>query len=234
MPGMVCIIWGILSWRWKRCEGAFYKIVYQEIMAYNFDEHKHRYAVWTAARAVQRSFAKTAEIINAINCTGLKQFSESEESITQEIYDGKQREWCNLIIDYFSKLDKKYNCSYGRASKIIAIYLKTAVIFPNKGETKKCLKIHPPIDSIILKSLAVKVKLNDLSNLTWTTFNENDYWKIVEKIRNSNLPFNWTLEEYWNLEQKRKGWAQAVQEMTKNGDDELIIPDVFEDEELED
>ncbi len=34
--------------------------------------------------------------------------------------------------------------------------------------------------------------------------------------------------------QKRKGWAEAFQEMAKNGDDRLIIPDVFEDEEFKD
>lgn len=33
-------------------------------------------------------------------------------------------------------------------------------------------------------------------------------------------------------EQKRKGWPKAFQEMAKNGDDELIIPDFFEDEDL--
>ena len=35
-----------------------------------------------------------------------------------------------------------------------------------------------------------------------------------------------------NAEIQRKGWAEAFQEMAKNGDDELIIPDVFEDEDL--
>jgi antitoxin MazE len=35
-------------------------------------------------------------------------------------------------------------------------------------------------------------------------------------------------------EQKRKGWAEAFQEMAKNGDDELLIPDVFEDEDFKD
>ncbi len=35
-------------------------------------------------------------------------------------------------------------------------------------------------------------------------------------------------------DQKRKGWAEAFQEMAKNGDDELIIPDVFEDEDFSD
>lgn len=34
--------------------------------------------------------------------------------------------------------------------------------------------------------------------------------------------------------QKRKGWAEAFQEMAKNGDDELVIPDIFEDEDFSD
>jgi antitoxin MazE len=33
---------------------------------------------------------------------------------------------------------------------------------------------------------------------------------------------------------KRKGWADAFKEMAKNGDDELLLPDVFEDEDLAD
>ena len=33
---------------------------------------------------------------------------------------------------------------------------------------------------------------------------------------------------------KRKGWADAFKQMAKNGDDELSIPDVFEDEDLTD
>jgi len=35
-------------------------------------------------------------------------------------------------------------------------------------------------------------------------------------------------------EQKRIGWAEAFQEMAKNGDDELLIPDVFEEEDFKD
>ena len=35
-------------------------------------------------------------------------------------------------------------------------------------------------------------------------------------------------------DQKRKGWAEAFQEMAKNGDDQLVIPDVFEDEDFKD
>jgi antitoxin MazE len=31
---------------------------------------------------------------------------------------------------------------------------------------------------------------------------------------------------------KRKGWEQAFKEMAANGDDKLVIPDFFEDEEI--
>jgi antitoxin MazE len=30
----------------------------------------------------------------------------------------------------------------------------------------------------------------------------------------------------------REGWAESFKEMAKNGDDSLLIPDVFEDESL--
>jgi antitoxin MazE len=35
------------------------------------------------------------------------------------------------------------------------------------------------------------------------------------------------------LSKPRKGWEKAFKEMSKNGDDELLINDVFEDENLE-
>jgi len=33
---------------------------------------------------------------------------------------------------------------------------------------------------------------------------------------------------------KRKGWEEAFKEMAKNGDDTLVIPDVFNDENISD
>ena len=35
------------------------------------------------------------------------------------------------------------------------------------------------------------------------------------------------------LSRPRKGWEKAFEEMSKNGDDRLLINDVFEDENLE-
>jgi antitoxin MazE len=34
--------------------------------------------------------------------------------------------------------------------------------------------------------------------------------------------------------ERRKGWAEAFQRIAEAGDDRLIIPDVFEDENLDD
>ena len=33
---------------------------------------------------------------------------------------------------------------------------------------------------------------------------------------------------------KRKGWAKAFKEMAENGDDALVLPDVFKDENTDD
>src|SRR5207237_4965917 len=113
---------------------------------YTFDEHKHRYAIWTAARAVQRSFTTTHNIAKAINATGLKCFSQSNEPITQNEYDTRHKQWSKIIIDVL-------DCSYGRAAKIIAIYLKTAVVLPTSG-TANSLVIHPPLDRFLLHAIA--------------------------------------------------------------------------------
>lgn len=40
--------------------------------------------------------------------------------------------------------------------------------------------------------------------------------------------------DFSNATEAQKGWPEAFQEMAKNGDDELLIPDVFEDEDLKD
>ncbi len=39
-----------------------------------------------------------------------------------------------------------------------------------------------------------------------------------------------------NLKRKksRRGWAKAFKRMSKNGDDKLLMPDIFQDEKFED
>lgn len=75
-------------------------------MIFDFNEHKHRFAVWTAARSVQRSFTNNKNIKEAINFTSIKSFSESNEIISSDQFDELQKEWCKAIIK--SLEEKKY------------------------------------------------------------------------------------------------------------------------------
>ena len=175
---------------------------------YDFNEHKHRYAVWTAARAVQRSFTSTDNINDAIKQTSLRKFAERSEAITQDMFDEMQADWCAVLIAKFNGM--KVPCTYGRASKIIAIYLKTSIILTEKGDGLNCDVIHPPIDRILLKALSKDVKgLQGVSKKGWTQYERKDYQELFQLLRNHNLPFNWRLEQYWKPEQEKQTADEA-------------------------
>ena len=164
---------------------------------YSFKQHLHNYSVWTAARAVQRGFTTTRNIKIAIEKSDLQQFCELNFCKDVAEFEGFHRKCANQIMETFDDLDVR-NATYGRASKIIAIYLKTAIVIPSKGECILSEFIHPPIDNILLSNLK---KDNILSNYEpWTTLSESKYWELCKRIKGSVTNFNWTLEEYWRPE----------------------------------
>ena len=171
-------------------------------MGYDFNEHKHRYAVWTAARAVQRSFTTTEIIKKAIESSSLRQFSESSEKIDRDRFDQFQIEWCDSIIKSFEK--NNITCSYGRAAKIVAVYLKTAVILPGLGNSVNAMVIHPPIDRILLTRISKEEEFKDLKKTNWTSLKIEDYWHLVGRLKKHQLGFNWKLEQLWKPEKETK------------------------------
>ncbi len=172
-------------------------------MTYDFNEYKHRFAVWAAARAVQRGFATTSLIRDAINSSGLRKFAETENPVTQEQFDNLHHAWCEEIIKtintkIITRIGRGTKCSYGRAAKIVAIYLKTSVILVLGSNAEKSLIIHPPLDSILLAAIAKDPQYAALRSKNWTTLDETQYWEIVRLLRNHRLGFNWKLEELWD------------------------------------
>lgn len=165
-------------------------------MNYNFQQHIHNYSVWTSARAVQRSFTKTVMIKHAIEESDLRCFSESLDECNQTYFDEFHRKCAKQIIESFGK--NNILCTYGRASKIIAIYLKTSIIIRHDDQNARSYYIHTPIDSILLKAIDKKFNLNEFKNIRWTTLDEASYWELIDKLKSKNLPINWTLEEYWS------------------------------------
>jgi hypothetical protein len=169
---------------------------------YSFQDHVHNYAVWTAARAVQRGFTNTATIKKAIEASGLRTFSETENCDSQEAFEVFHRNCANQLINAFDNTLRE-KATYGVAAKIIAIYLKTAVVIPSGGNGNSIRFIHPPIDRILLTNLSRKHKIKNLCEKGWTSLNAEEYWKLCERIKNEKLEFDWTLETYWHPEQER-------------------------------
>jgi len=85
---------------------------------YSFNEHKHRYAIWTAARAVQRSFVTTEVISEAIRKSLLPGFVLLDQHHSQHEFDELHRIICNQVLNNFSEGPITYR--HGCSAKIIA------------------------------------------------------------------------------------------------------------------
>lgn len=169
-----------------------------EMQNYSINEHIHNYAVWTAARAVQRRFqgAKTADITKAIKDADLEGTFLKKNQWDNDNFDKEHEKSINALC----KSLKEFNCSYGRAAKVIAIYLKTSVIIVNRGESDLSKVAHPPIDRKLLSSLKNNNLLfgNKKKLPSWTELEKTEYLEIIENIRELllDLPM-WKIEKYW-------------------------------------
>lgn len=162
---------------------------------YNFYDHMHNFAVWTAARAVQRKFTKTINIKSAIEATDLKELSQNPKFMTVEQYDNFHRISSHKIIEHLDKLGIK--ASYGQAAKIIAIYLKTSLVIRDSGQSQISKIAHPPIDNILLSNLSKYYPALELKGIRWTQLSEEKYFSLISKLRSLNLDSFWKLEKYW-------------------------------------
>jgi hypothetical protein len=174
---------------------------------YDISEHRHRFAVWAAARATQRGFTTVGNLREAIEATSLRaELSNAQffQTRTTE-FEHLHRKWCLIICSF---LDERQiaKATYGRAAKLIAVYLKATVILGNGADTPLGQCIHPPIDRILLRNLAAnpRIKSPDKVNwrkTNWTDLNQVSYFDLVAQLRKEipdEAPF-WMLEEYWNV-----------------------------------
>lgn len=169
---------------------------------YSFKDYIHDYAVWTAARAVQRGFTSTQRIQEAIDKSELHKFSEARKCDSIEEFNDFHRLCAKQIIEAFENRGIA-KATYGRATKIISIYLKTSVVIPMSGQGNICQFIHPPIDRILLTNLSREHKLQKLCEKGWTSLNEEEYWNLYERVKREGFQFDWTLEKYWHPKQER-------------------------------
>jgi hypothetical protein len=169
-----------------------------------FENYLHNFSLWTACRAIQRGFVKTEVIIDFIESSRLQYLIKevSRTPLTEKTFDAWHKKTVNRII---SKAGKKgIDISYGRAAKLVAIYLKTSLVIP--GPTTSLAKFaHPPVDRKLLEALKMEHKTlcSHLSGNAWTLYGKDDYFQTIRVLRKicsmERLPYFWMIEKYWTL-----------------------------------
>lgn len=178
-----------------------------ERMPYNHFEHRHRFAIWAAARASQRAFTTIENLRNALESTDVQAFILNPESLhtNAQSYDVHHRIWCNKIVEYLSDIGVKKS-TFGRAAKLISVYIKAMIVVGEGAESSLATVAHPPIDRVLLQNLASSRELESQykeiwRSTAWTKLDENGYYQLLGTLR-SVIPENrpwWELEQYWTV-----------------------------------
>jgi hypothetical protein len=176
--------------------------------SYDYFTHRHRFAAWAAARAAQRGLGggSVACLISALEeadapgvvLSILPTLASSDE------FDGLHRKTCRQIL--LALTGKCESVSYGRAAKLLAIYLKSMVIVGPQITLPIASHIHPPIDDVLLKNInrdktLPKQLRKQCGGVRWTQLDEQAYFDLIGQLRKHqmDLPAFWMLERYWQL-----------------------------------
>ncbi len=174
--------------------------------AYDIHEHRHRFAIWAAGRAAQRKIpgGSISVLGRAISQCGVRDDVRLEAPwhSNAEEFDRWHAKWCESIVANLKAARVK--ASFGQAAKLIAIYLKATVVIAGSGATDLRRIIHPPIDRILLKTMArdkrfAKADQKYWDQITWTTLDRAEYMKLIGTLRRAaGLDAFWMLESYWD------------------------------------
>ena len=180
-------------------------------MAYDHFEHRHRFAAWAASRAAQRGLTSTEVLCAAIEASALPEFVRSSEALNIDAvaFERQHRSWCRAILKFLKRRGIE-EATYGRAAKLVAIYLKAMVVVGPCASSELAAMAHPPIDSMLLKRIATIAAVEPslrlrLRSIAWTKLDEKEYYSLIAALRSVMVPSDpwWKLEEYWNVSIKR-------------------------------
>ncbi|SER19103.1 hypothetical protein [Neolewinella agarilytica] len=174
-------------------------------LIYTHEEHLHRFACWTAARAAQRGWGggTTLAITTAIDKMGFREKLEDlhQSSPSKEEFDIWHADRVEELTEALAgQLTHPGKNIYGCIAKVIAIYIKTVYVsqYPHSALSKVA---HPPIDGILLKEVKDKnpdYKYPPKLGFHWSTFDGKAYQKALDYLRlvNGDKAF-WEIEVFW-------------------------------------
>jgi hypothetical protein len=181
---------------------------------YDHFEHRHRFAVWAAARAAQRGLSggtvkRFAAAINSAKAIRRFLLDNKSQKITAQEFHKNHRKWCLSITNHLHD-NGVPDATFGRAAKLVAVYLKSMVVLLPAGATSMLARtIYPPIDGQLLKAIADSEDIKSIQKKawkkkTWSTLNEAEYYELIVQLREAlgdETPW-WAIEKYW------KGWKE--------------------------
>ena len=165
-------------------------------MPYDINEHRHRFSVWAAAGAAQRGFSDVGTLREALEACGVVEFlaTANFDDIDAVSFDKLHRQWCTSVVDFLSQADIP-NVTFGRAAKVLAIYLKSAIVLGPGVGTAFARVAHPPIDGILLRNLASSDVKSEhqrrWAKTKWTRLNHEQYYELIgQNFAKSSIPRN--------------------------------------------
>lgn len=189
---------------------------------YKIEEHRHRFAVWAAAKASQAARVKELKVSlcreRIAQADAAHPISEILNFSQQKSFDDWHCLWREIISG--EKIKSSPVLSHGVAAKIINIYLKCMIISAGSEHSPVAQFVHPPIDSYLLgamdgkitskhrennKSAIVRPRLRPKSNIPmlwadtpWSKLNSNAYQDLVDDLvqASAGMPL-WKFESYW-------------------------------------
>lgn len=175
--------------------------------AYSIQQHNHRLAGWaaaTAARASRLCRFTVQEGFAILEASGFNAgFSSANSLPIPSRVDTVHKHWRDLVIA--AAKQEKLQFSHGVAAKLINCYLKVRFVCANLEANPKVSALHPPIDDLLLKSLAennvggLRDDWKRLRSARWSKFDSDTYQEAIDCVRRA-LPEGkplWLIESFW-------------------------------------
>jgi len=174
-------------------------------MTYTIEEHQHRLAAWDAGRSasVKGCRFKVEKAKNILEACGFDAGFQLAALPKPADLDQTHKRWRGKIIAAANT--HGIHMTHGVAAKIINCYLKARFVCAGHHDHERVRCLHPPIDEVLLKTLAEK----DFGNFKkqwrkfryarWSKFDSDTYQSVIDHIRKSLLPDTaiWKIEEHW-------------------------------------
>lgn len=172
---------------------------------YDLFEHRHRFSAWAAARAAQRGLTSVEIFCRALDASEIKSFVHDhvEDNISAEQFRKLHCNWCLKIVESLEGSGLQ-DVPFGRAAKLIGVYLKSMVIVGCYANTDLASVAHPPVDRLLLQELAGQSDVlgehkKVFRKTAWTELSQESYYSLIDQLReyvSDGKPF-WHLEQHW-------------------------------------